>query len=64
MNNHQVSPEAINKLRTRLVFENYNFSSTTKRIQQMSDYELVDFAADEIQRLSEEVSLLQHQDCP
>lgn len=52
MNNHQVSPEAIARLREVLVEQKSSYYAfESKRIQQMSDSELVAFAAEELDRL-------------
>lgn len=51
MNSHQVEPKALARLREVLVEQNVHYASEMKRIQRMSDSELVAYAAEELDRL-------------
>lgn len=56
MNSHQIEPKALVRLREVLVEQNVHYASEMKRIQKMSDSELVAYAAEELDRLYHFVS--------
>jgi len=51
MNNHQVEPKAITRLREVLAEQSSHYPSEFRGIQRMSDSELVAHAAEELDRL-------------
>lgn len=52
MNSHQVEPKALAKLREVLIKQNSHYKLESKSIQQMSDSDLVAYAAEELDRMN------------